>query len=165
MAPSLQVIIIGAGILGLASAYHILKDQAGLDLLVVDKLAGPGRGDTAKSAAAFRDLFSSPLNRHLSQGSIAFYEEIQNLPNRPTPIGLKKIGYLWLATGEQMERWRQPLARMAQAGVRFQTLEVPELTAAFFQVLAPWTSASGFSGSIAAFSIPPGSPDFMSERW
>ncbi|MGA7576768.1 MAG: FAD-dependent oxidoreductase [Desulfobaccales bacterium] len=129
MAPSPQVIIIGAGILGLASAYHILKDQAGLDLLVVDKLAGPGRGDTAKSAAAFRDLFSSPLNRHLSQGSIAFYEEIQNLPNRPTPIGLKKIGYLWLATGEQMERWRQPLARMAQAGVRFQTLEVPELTA------------------------------------
>lgn len=164
MAPSPQIIIIGAGILGLASAYHILKDQAGLDLLVVDKLAGPGRGDTAKSAAAFRDLFSSPLNRHLSQGSIAFYEEIQNLSKRPTPIGLKKIGYLWLATGEQMERWRQPLARMAQAGVRFQILEVPELTRVF-QVFAPWTLASGSSGSIAAFSIPPGSPDFMSERW
>ena len=55
-----QVIIIGAGILGLASAYHILKDQAGLDLLVVDKLAGPGRGDTAKSAAAFATCFLPP---------------------------------------------------------------------------------------------------------
>jgi glycine/D-amino acid oxidase-like deaminating enzyme len=121
-----QVIITGAGILGLASAYHLLKNHEGLDLLVVERLKGSGQGDTARSAAAFRDMFSSPVNRQLSQGSIAFYESVEKESHR---IGLKKIGYLWLATAGQMATWRQTLAHMADAGVEFMTLEVQELTA------------------------------------
>ena len=120
-----RVIIIGAGILGLASAYHLLKSHAGLDLLVVERLNGSGQGDTARSAAAFRDMFSSPVNRQLSQGAIAFYESLEKDSHR---IGLKKIGYLWLTTAEQMATWRQALAHMADAGVAFQTLDVQDLT-------------------------------------
>jgi glycine/D-amino acid oxidase-like deaminating enzyme len=121
-----QVIIVGAGILGLASAYHLLQTHPGLDLLVVERLNGPGLGDTAKSAAAFRDMFSSPVNRQLSQGAIAFYERLETESHR---IGLKKIGYLWLATAGQMAGWRQALAHMAEAGVAFQTMDVPGLAA------------------------------------
>lgn len=121
-----RVIIIGAGILGLASAYHLLKSHAGLDLLVVERLNGSGRGDTARSAAAFRDMFSSPVNRQLSQGSIAFYESLEKESHS---IGLKKIGYLWLTTAGRMAKWRQALAHMAAAGVAFRTLDVQELTA------------------------------------
>jgi glycine/D-amino acid oxidase-like deaminating enzyme len=121
-----QVIIIGAGILGLASAYHLLKNHEGLDLLVVERLKGSGQGDTARSAAAFRDMFSSPVNRQLSQGSIAFYESVEKESHR---LGLKKIGYLWLATAGREATWRQTLAHMADAGVEFMTLEVQELTA------------------------------------
>ncbi len=55
-----QVIILGAGILGLASAYHLLQHHPGLDLLVIERLSTPGRGNTARSAAAYRDMFSSP---------------------------------------------------------------------------------------------------------
>jgi glycine/D-amino acid oxidase-like deaminating enzyme len=120
-----QVIIIGAGILGLASAYHLLQSHAGLNLLIVERLAGSGQGDTARSAAAFRDMFSSPVNRQLSQGTIAFYESLEKDPHR---IGLKKIGYLWLTTAGQTVAWRQALARMADAGVAFQTLDVQDLT-------------------------------------
>ncbi len=120
-----QAIIVGAGILGLASAYHLLRNQPGLDLLVVERLAGPGQGNTAKSAAAFRDMFSSPVNRHLSQAAIAFYEHLDKFH----PIGLKKIGYLWLATAAQMAKWARVLTGMARAGVRFQILEPRDLTA------------------------------------
>jgi glycine/D-amino acid oxidase-like deaminating enzyme len=120
-----QVIIIGAGILGLASAYHLLKSQAGLDLLVVERLAGAGQGDTARSAAAFRDMFSSAVNRQLSQGAIAFYESLEKGSHR---IGLKKIGYLWLLTEAQIAKWRQALTHMAAAGVEFTILAVQELT-------------------------------------
>jgi sarcosine oxidase subunit beta len=121
-----QVIIVGAGIVGLASAYHVLRKREGLDLLVVEKMAGPGLGDTAKSAAAFRDMFSSPVNRDLSRGSIAFYEKIeQDLSG----IGLKKIGYLWLATAKQAKEWREVLAGMARAGVKFETLDARDLAA------------------------------------
>jgi glycine/D-amino acid oxidase-like deaminating enzyme len=124
MAQGLQAIIVGAGILGLASAYHILQSQAGLDLLVVERLAGAGQGDTARSAAAFRDMFSSPVNRRLSQGAIAFYENLERESHR---IGLKKIGYLWLATADQMAKWEKALAEMAKGGVKFKTLERQDL--------------------------------------
>lgn len=73
-----EVIIIGVGILGLASAFHILRHHPGLDLLVLERLPAPGRGNTARSAAAYRDMFSSPVNRLLSRGSIAFYTHLQN---------------------------------------------------------------------------------------
>jgi glycine/D-amino acid oxidase-like deaminating enzyme len=120
-----RVIIIGAGILGLASAYHLLKNHAGLDLLIVERLNGAGQGDTARSAAAFRDMFSSTVNRQLSQGAIAFYE---GLEQESHSIGLKKIGYLWLLTEAQTAKWRQALTRMADAGVEFTILDVQELT-------------------------------------
>jgi len=126
MIPGFQVIIVGAGILGLASAYHILQREPALELLVVDKKSGPGEGDTARSAAAFRDMFSSPVNRALSQGSIAFYDRIEG---ERGGIGLKKIGYLWLATARQAEERRAVLTSMARAGVRFKALEIRELSA------------------------------------
>jgi FAD-dependent oxidoreductase domain-containing protein 1 len=119
-----RVIIIGAGILGLASAYHILKGKRHLDLLVIDRLNGPGRGNTARSAAAYRDMFSSPLNRALSRGSIAFYERVQE----ETDIGLKRLGYLWLNTADQMQRSQAVLTTMVTAGVKFDTLSPKELS-------------------------------------
>src|SRR5512135_3764541 len=110
-----QVVIVGAGILGLASACHILRRSPGVELLVVERLAGPGRGDTAKSAAAFRDMFSSPVNRALSQGSIAAYDRIEA---GSTGIGLQRIGYLWLLTARQAQARQGVLEAMAAAGVR-----------------------------------------------
>jgi len=124
MAAGPDAIIVGAGILGLASAYHVLRQDRGLQLLVLERLQGPGRGNTAKSAAAYRDMFSSPANRLLSRSSIAFYEQVQA---QGAPLGLKPLGYLWLLTAAQMERSRQPLKAMARAGVRFQVLDAPEL--------------------------------------
>lgn len=124
MAGRPRVIIVGAGILGLASACHILKSRSNLDLLVIDRLQGPGRANTARSAAAYRDMFSSKLNRGLSQGSIAFYEQIQN----ETDIGLRRIGYLWLRTSDQMQQSQAILDAMAQAGVKFETLKPGELS-------------------------------------
>jgi glycine/D-amino acid oxidase-like deaminating enzyme len=118
-----DVVVIGAGILGLASAYHILRRGRNLDLLVIDRLQGPGRGNTARSAAAYRDMFSSPLNRALSQGSIRFYQRVQEETN----LGLMQIGYLWLKTAPQVQHSREILDAMATAGVEFEILEAEEL--------------------------------------
>lgn len=122
MAGGPRIIVIGAGVLGLASAYHLLK-RGHIDLLVIDRLKGAGRGNTAKSAAAYRDMFSSPLHRALSQGSIAFYKQVQSQTN----IGLLPIGYLWLKTADQMQASREVMDAMADAGVQFETLEREEL--------------------------------------
>jgi glycine/D-amino acid oxidase-like deaminating enzyme len=118
-----RVIVIGAGILGLASAYHILQENRNLDLLVIERLQGAGRGNTARSAAGFRDMFSSPLHRALSRSSIAFYERVQ----QETNIGLKRIGYLWLKTADHMKQSQRVLKAMATAGVELESLPPTEL--------------------------------------
>src|SRR5512146_1880409 len=120
MATRPDVVVVGAGILGLASAYHILRANPGLDLLVLDRLGGAGRGTTARSAAAYRDMFTSPVNRHLSRGSISFYEELQATG---VQLDLLRIGYLWLLTEPQAARCAPALKTMAQAGVPFDTLD------------------------------------------
>lgn len=142
MAGGIQVLIIGAGILGLSSACHILSGDRNLRVLVIDRLEGPGRGNTARSAAAYRDMFSSPLNRALSQGSIAFYEEIQQ---KTTSISLQKIGYLWLKTGAQAQKSQAILDSMAQAGIEFAVLESTQL-ARLLPGLEPGPISQGILG-------------------
>jgi glycine/D-amino acid oxidase-like deaminating enzyme len=116
---------VGAGILGLASAYYILQHSPHLKVLVLDWLSGPGQGNTARSAAAFRDMFSSPVNRDLSQASIAFYEQVQRELH---PLDFMKVGYLWLMTAEKTKNSRAALDSMAAAGVQFETLAPSQLT-------------------------------------
>lgn len=137
-----QVIVIGAGILGLASAYHLLQSHPGLALLVVERLARAGQGDTAKSAAAYRDMFSSPVNRQLAQGAIAFYASLEQGSHS---IGFKKIGYLWLLTAGQRDSWQPALTRMAVAGVEFQTIDRQGL-AARLPELRPLDLSQGILG-------------------
>jgi len=45
-----DVVIVGAGILGLSTAYHIKKTHPDTDILVIDKLSGPGQANTAARA-------------------------------------------------------------------------------------------------------------------
>ena len=73
-----DVIIVGAGITGLASAYHIKKMNGNLKIAILDKKPAYCQGNTAKSAAAFRNLFSSDVNRKITQSTIEFYRHIQN---------------------------------------------------------------------------------------
>jgi len=116
-----DVLVIGAGILGLSSAYHILRQHHhGLNVHIIDMFSAAGRGNTARSAAAFRDMFTSPVNRRLAQGSIHFYEKLQQ---RQVNIGLRNIGYLWLMNEEQFSRDRDALEYMAHAGVVFDVLD------------------------------------------
>jgi FAD-dependent oxidoreductase domain-containing protein 1 len=125
MANRFDVIVVGAGILGLASAYHILREEPRVKLLVADRLGGPGRGNTARSAAAYRDMFTSAVNRRLSQGSISFYEELQG---RRVQLELKAVGYLWLLTAGLRTGYAEALAGMADSGVEFETLDRDDLS-------------------------------------
>jgi glycine/D-amino acid oxidase-like deaminating enzyme len=142
LARTYDLIIVGAGILGLASARYILRQAPGLKVLVVDRLTGPGRGNTAKSAAAFRDLFTSPLNRQLSRASISSYETLQQ---SGISLGLKKIGYLWLLTARQAPHFEAALKNMALTAGEVTTLERREL-ARRLPGLAPGDLALGVLG-------------------
>ncbi len=95
-----DVLVIGAGIMGVATAYHILKNSPDKDVLVVDRYGAPGQGNTGRSNAMFRNTFSSSDNQLLADASIDFYLHVQEKENRD--LGLQKIGYLWLMSEGQL---------------------------------------------------------------
>ena len=97
-----DIIVVGAGISGLSTAYHLKQHNRDLDMLIVDKAQGYGQGNTGRSAAGFRDMFSSRINHLLSSSSISFYRYIQEEMHHD--LGMKFVGYLFLAANNERGR-------------------------------------------------------------
>ncbi|AKA49131.1 hypothetical protein IX51_08450 [uncultured archaeon] len=88
--------VIGSGIVGLTSAFYIKKGNPDLKIVVIDKQHTFAQGQTGRSAAAFRDLFSSDTNYNLAASSIDFYSHIQK--ELGYDIGMRYTGYMFLLT-------------------------------------------------------------------
>lgn len=91
-----DVVIVGAGIIGLTSAYHIKKNNPDLNIAVIDKAPTYAQGNTARSAAGFRDMFSSEMNFNLSNSTIGFYRHVQE--DLGVDLGMQFVGYLFLTS-------------------------------------------------------------------
>ncbi|HEX9913912.1 MAG TPA: FAD-dependent oxidoreductase, partial [Candidatus Bathyarchaeia archaeon] len=68
-----DILVIGAGVLGLSSAYHMKLRDPTKKILVIDKFSGPGQGNSAKSEGGFRNIFTSETNYLLADTSIDAY--------------------------------------------------------------------------------------------
>jgi len=97
--PGYDIIVVGAGIMGLASAYHLKRSNPSKSVLVLDRFGAPGQGNTGRSNAMFRNTFTSSDNQVLANTSIDFYLHLQN--ELKLDIGLQLIGYLWLLSESQ----------------------------------------------------------------
>ena len=115
MTAEYDVIVVGAGIMGVASAYHLKKNSPSKRILVVDRYGAPGQGNTGRSNAMFRNTFSSKDNQTLSNSSIDFYAHVQE--DLKVDIGLQKIGYLWLMDDKQLSRSEPFLKEMEGNGI------------------------------------------------
>lgn len=108
-----DVVIVGAGAMGLASAYHLIRSRPELSVLVVEARSRPGEGSMGAANAMVRDVFSSQDNHLLAKSSIAFYrhlmEEHEELRS-PTPL-LDLYGYLWLLPERHMEEYYAIVSR------------------------------------------------------
>ena len=69
-------IIVGAGVIGCSTGYHLKRLNPDLKILIIEKNQRAGFGNTAKSAALYRNLFSSKISRTLAISSISFYNKI-----------------------------------------------------------------------------------------
>lgn len=115
--PEHDAIIVGAGIIGLSTAYHLKVRDPRLNILVVDKLGAAGQGSTAKSAAAFRCLFASRTNFALADSSAEFYKYIQN--DLSFNLKLRWAGYLWLFDKEGYVKMLPVLKDLASKGFKY----------------------------------------------
>jgi glycine/D-amino acid oxidase-like deaminating enzyme len=121
-----DVLIIGAGVIGLSIGYYIKVAHPNLSVLIIDRKSAPAQGDTAKSMAAVRDTFTSDVNRLLAASSIDFYKHVQR--QLDFDLDLELIGYLWLLTQPQFKSFESVESGMKRQGIRFRVLERNEVS-------------------------------------
>jgi glycine/D-amino acid oxidase-like deaminating enzyme len=121
-----DAVIVGAGIIGLATAYYIKKQRPDDRILVIDKMSTAGQGNTAKSAAMFRCFFYSHTNLTLVDTTVEFFKHVQN--QLSVDLKLKWAGYLWLFSKEHYKIIEPVLKSMAENGLGYEVYEEKELT-------------------------------------
>jgi len=120
-----DVLVVGGGILGFSSAYHMKRRRPEDRIILIDRLGGPGQGNTAKSEGAFRNVFTSKTNYLLADSTIDAFTHFQR--DLGYDLKMEDIGYLWLFSEEQHRRLRHVLYSMAKLGVELRFFD-EELT-------------------------------------
>jgi len=120
-----EVVIIGGGIMGIATAYY-LAERGIQDIILLERdlLA---QGSTGLSVGGIRHQFSHPANIRLSQQSVRVFEGFRE--EFGVDIGYHKAGYLFLAGKE--ETWRDFLASVEtqrRLGVPVEVLDQTEIS-------------------------------------
>jgi len=117
-------VVVGAGIVGLATAYHIKRMDPGSTVLVIDKEDSVGAGDTAKSAAAFRAAFTNRTNLRLAKGAISFYLKVQS---EGFNLAALKVGYLFVVDGRTKPTIKEGVKVAASEGVEVEEVSQDRL--------------------------------------
>ncbi|MFQ5712385.1 MAG: NAD(P)/FAD-dependent oxidoreductase [Candidatus Geothermarchaeales archaeon] len=120
-----DVVVVGAGILGLSTAYHLKRQHPEKRVLLIDKEPAAGQGNTAKSAQCFRNLYTSYANFLLSDSSTNFYFHVQN--ELGYDLGMRKVGYLFLMSEQQYRDVSKIVRKAAPLGVETKTYEREDL--------------------------------------
>jgi sarcosine oxidase subunit beta len=94
---TVDVAIIGGGIVGSSIAYHLVA--AGCkSVLVLERESAQGKGSTGKSMGGVRAQFSTPVNIQMSLYSIPFYASFEE--RLGYPCDYRPQGYLFCATSD-----------------------------------------------------------------
>jgi len=120
-----DVVIVGAGIVGLSVGYHIKNANPKLDVVIVDKRGAAGQGSTAKSAAAFRCLFASRTNFALADSSAEFYRHVQD--DLKFDLKLRWAGYLWFFDDDGYRKMLPVLKELGDKGFEYKEYEEADL--------------------------------------
>ena len=101
MKKTAEIVIIGGGIMGLSTAYHLAR-RGCRDVVILERdlLA---QASTGLSLGGIRQQFSVPANIRLSQESVRVFTNFQG--EFETYINFRQVGYLFL--GQQERTWQE----------------------------------------------------------
>lgn len=136
-----DVVVVGGGVVGVSTAFHLAEAGAGVLLLERGTL---GSGSTSRAAGGVRAMFSDPVNIALGLRSLEARERFGTRPGGE--IDLRQNGYLFLVDSpDDLAAFEDSVASQNSLGVPSRMISVAEA-----RELSPFISAEGLLG--AAFS-------------
>jgi sarcosine oxidase subunit beta len=134
-----DVVIVGGGIMGASTAYHLAK-RGCTNVVVLEAAEMFGLGSTGLNAGGVRYQFASPVNIELSKMSFGMMERFADEMGQE--IGLRRCGYLFMLDRvEDLEQFRRNVALQNSLGVPSRVVTTEEISA-----LAPEVDVSGIIG-------------------
>ena len=132
----MQVVVVGGGVIGAATACFLARDH-GAAVTVVERDPAGARASSALSASSIRQQFTQPVNIALSRWSLGFLQRIGDelalAGELPPSIGLVLPGYLYLAAADGAAALRASHAAQRAHGAPIELLDAAALRRRF-----PW---------------------------
>ncbi len=120
-----DVVIIGGGVMGTSTAYHLAKKGV-KDVVLIEREPFFGMMSTGQCAGGIRHQFSSEINVRFSIESIKMLERFPEEMDQD--IDLRFVGYLFLLTREEdVAAFRRNVAMQHRLGVMTRWLEPDEI--------------------------------------
>ncbi|MSP68170.1 MAG: FAD-binding oxidoreductase [Alphaproteobacteria bacterium] len=137
MAQSYDAIVVGAGINGASTAYHLRLLGAGRVLLL--ERGGVAAGGTGKSAAVVRQNYSTPLMTRLARKSIEKFRAMRQELGQDG--GFEQVGYFMVLAADHVAGQVANVAMQRSLGVDVHMMEDAEIDARL-----PWLNREGVAG-------------------
>jgi glycine/D-amino acid oxidase-like deaminating enzyme len=139
-----DVLVIGAGVLGLSSALHLKRRNPEKRVTIIDMQGGPGQGNTAKSAGIFLNLFTTEVNRLLGDSTVDWFFHLQN--DVGYDLDLHRYGYLYLLDEDRFRKLRVSVEEMRGKGVDVKTFNRDELAGMIPDLVAEFDDEAELMG-------------------
>ena len=95
-----DVVIIGAGIMGCATAVHLLRDEPGLQVVIIEPDTTFALAATPRASGGVRQLFSCPENIAMSQYTLEVIASWRDFAGTDAPdLIWRPNGYLFIGAG------------------------------------------------------------------
>lgn len=110
-----DIVIIGGGVMGVSTAYHLARAGAGR-VLLVERESSLGQGATGRCAGGVRYQFATEVNIRLSLASLAMLESFRD--ETGVDPQYRQCGYLFVLTKpEDLQAFRHNIALQRSLGV------------------------------------------------
>ena len=118
-----DIVVIGAGIIGMASAYYL--SRSGLKVSIIER-KHIGSGSTGRCIAGIRQQFSTPASINLMKESLALFKQME--AEFGFSVELYQGGYLLLAhSRELVDIFKTNIKIQQQEGINVSLLSPPEI--------------------------------------
>jgi FAD-dependent oxidoreductase domain-containing protein 1 len=132
------IVIIGAGIVGTATALHVAEADPGLDVVLIEADPTYTWAATGRGNGGVRQLFTRPENILLSQYTLDVVENWQewaSLDGQPVPdLDWRRNGYLFVAEQDDLIHLQDDYITQQSCGVAVEWLEPAALATRFPEI-------------------------------